>query len=411
MIDSGSDVSLINIGVIRRLKKLGDISNTNANLSGANGLPVKTLGEINLGFQLEGVYFRNKFLVIENFSHDLLLGKDFLCEKGGVIDFEKGNMKIRDISIPFVDRNQLTVTSECKQVLKGYSTMVIPVKTNDLETHPKGDSIFVEGGILDADNRIFIPKCLLRPDGMIQITNTSNVNIIIEKDQNLATGIIIREYSKATPSFFCNKISREFGEYSETAKRGVTAKDLGVEDLSHDEQENLVRLINDSGVIREKLGKVSSLKHEIDTNGATPINTRQYRCPISKRELLRNEAQKMIVSGVVKPSNSPWNSPVVLVAKPSGEQRFAIDFRKVNSVTKKQAYPVPRIDDCLNSLGTGKYFTCLDLESAYWQVPLEEEAKQKTAFSVEGLGHLEFQVMPYGLVNAGQLFNVSWTRH
>ena len=83
MIDSGSDVSLINMGVIRRLGKSGDISNTNATLSGANGLPVKTLGEINLGFQLEGVYFRNRFLVVETFSHGVLLGKDFLCEKGG----------------------------------------------------------------------------------------------------------------------------------------------------------------------------------------------------------------------------------------------------------------------------------------------------------------------------------------
>ena len=408
MIDSGSDVSLINAEVIKKLGHINKLVETNAVLSGANGLPINVLGVYEMGFQLEGVYYRNKFLVVDKFTQGVLLGKDFLFDKGAIVDFQNGEMKIGDLVIPFTETQAMRLNSASNIVIKGYETMVVPVITNEIRGSPKGDSILIDGGFLDEDNRLFIPKCLLKQDGMIQISNTSGQDLTIKEGQLLATGDIIREYAKATPSFFCNKISRVgIGNRAEEyapEKCMVTAKDLGVEDLSSIEQEDLVKIVNESGVIRNKLGQVTSTEHQIDTNGADAINTRQYRCPISKREIIRNEAQKMIVAGIVKPSDSPWNSPVVLVAKPSGEYRFAIDFRKLNAVTKKQAYPVPRIDDCLNSLGTGKYFTCLDLESAYWQVPLAEEAKQKTAFSVEGLGHLQFEVMPYGLVNAGATF-------
>ena len=406
MIDTGSDVSLVSEGIINRLKKYNLVGATNAKLSGANGLPVEVLGEIAMGFQMEGGYFQSKFLVVENFSHGILLGKDFLSNKGAIVDFHRGEMKIGKLIIPFIDKSKVNITSATNMVLEPYETKIVPVITKRSEWTPEGDSIFVGGGFLDEGQRVFIPKCLTRHDGRIQVSNVTDRKFVIKEGQSLATGDIIREYAKATPSFYCNKVTCVEGEDipSGIKRRLVTAKDLDIGDLAPREQEELVQIVNDSGVIRDKLGKVTTMNHEIDTNGAIPINTRQYSCPIFKRELIRNEAQKMLVSGVVTPSNSPWNSPVVLVAKPSGEQRFAIDFRKLNAVTKKQAYPVPRIDDCLNSLGTGKFFTCLDLESAYWQVPLEEDAKQKTAFSVEGLGHLHFNVMPYGLVNAGATF-------
>ena len=119
---------------------------------------------------------------------------------------------------------------------------------------------------------------------------------------------------------------------------------------------------------------------------------------------MMNEAKRMLVKGIVRHSVFPLNSPVVLCQKGDGSVRFAIDFRKVDKVTRKEPYPIPRIDDSLNSLGGGKLFTTLDLESAYWQVPLDEASIEKTAFSIPGVGHLEFVVMPYGLSNAGSCF-------
>ena len=111
----------------------------------------------------------------------------------------------------------------------------------------------------------------------------------------------------------------------------------------------------------------------------------------------------MLVADIIKPSKSPWSSPVVLVTKPDGTARFCLDYRKSNAVTKKDAYPIPRIDDTLDALGKAKFFTTLDLESGYWQIPMKDEDKEKTAFSTSQ-GHWEFQTMPFGVVNGPACF-------
>ena len=111
----------------------------------------------------------------------------------------------------------------------------------------------------------------------------------------------------------------------------------------------------------------------------------------------------MLEQGVVKPSRSPWSSPIVTVKKKDGSWRFCVDYRKLNSVTHQGAYPLPRIDATLDSLAGATYFTTLDLASGYWQVEVEEQDKEKTAFSTPK-GHFEFNVMPFGLTNAPATF-------
>ena len=88
----------------------------------------------------------------------------------------------------------------------------------------------------------------------------------------------------------------------------------------------------------------------------------------------------MLEAGVICPSSSPLSSPLVLVKKKDGTWRFCIDFRKVNAVTHRDAYPLPRIDETLDSLAKASLFSTLDLASGYWQVELEEAAREKTAF-------------------------------
>ena len=102
----------------------------------------------------------------------------------------------------------------------------------------------------------------------------------------------------------------------------------------------------------------------------------------------------MLERGIIRASNSPWSSPIVLAPKKDGDYRFCVDFRRVNSVTKKDTHPMPRIDQILDQLGGARYFSTLDLASGYWQVPLREEDMEKTPFSV-GADHYEFTVMPH----------------
>ena len=107
--------------------------------------------------------------------------------------------------------------------------------------------------------------------------------------------------------------------------------------------------------------------------------------------------------GVIQPSSSPWASPIVLVRKKDGTLTICVDYRHLNSVTKPDTFPLPRIDDLLDQLGNAKFFTTLDLAAGYWQIRVADDSIQKTAF-VTPTGLFEFRVMPFGLTNAPAVF-------
>ena len=117
------------------------------------------------------------------------------------------------------------------------------------------------------------------------------------------------------------------------------------------------------------------------------------------------QVQQMLSSDVIRPSNSPWTSPVVMVRKKDGSLRFYVDFRQLNAVTVKDAHPLPRIDDLLDALHGAKWFSTLDLKSGYWQVPIAEQDKEKTAFRTSSGQLFEFNQVPFGLCNAPATFS------
>ena len=141
----------------------------------------------------------------------------------------------------------------------------------------------------------------------------------------------------------------------------------------------------------------------IDVGNNHPIKMRPYRTPIKNREVIDKAVDEMLDADVIRRSRSPWSFPVVIVDKKDGSKRFCVDFRKLNQITKKNSYPLPLIDDILALLGKSKYFTSLDLKSGYWQVAMDEQDKEKTAFACHK-GLFEFNVMPFGLSNAPAVF-------
>eukprot|EP00731_Ephydatia_muelleri_P031479 Em0022g993a len=149
----------------------------------------------------------------------------------------------------------------------------------------------------------------------------------------------------------------------------------------------------------------------ITASACTPTQSKRIKnqlwIPHAHREEVRKLLQDMLAKLAIQPSDSPWSSPIVLVTKTDGSTRFCMDYRKVNTVTSKDAYPLPRVDDPFGTLAGSKLFSTLDLATGYWQVEVADEVKEKAAFlTPEGL--YQFEVMPFELCNALATFPTSY---
>ena len=138
------------------------------------------------------------------------------------------------------------------------------------------------------------------------------------------------------------------------------------------------------------------------TDGNKPIKNQPYRCN-PQMHTLEQQIVKLKLANLIEPADSPWAAPVVMVTKPDGSWRFCVDFRKVNNLTIKDSYPLPRTDDTLASLAGATIFTSLDLISGYHQLPLSKEAQRIATFTSH-IGTFSYKSLPFGLVNAPAAF-------
>ena len=181
-----------------------------------------------------------------------------------------------------------------------------------------------------------------------------------------------------------------------------------LEHLSPIQQQQLKDLFQDfSDIIsqgEDDLGCTPLLQHTIETKGPPLRQPYRRQNPAVRQEEMA-QVQQMLTSGVIRPSNSPWASPVVMVKKKDGSLCFCVDFRQLNAATIKDAHPLPRIDNFLDALHGARWFTTLDLKSGYWQVPIQERDKEKTDFRTSGGQLFEFNQVPFGLCNAPATFS------
>ena len=185
------------------------------------------------------------------------------------------------------------------------------------------------------------------------------------------------------------------------------ALSLGGEGLNSDQQAQLQALLRKWSHVfaanDEDFGRTAIVTHRIPTGTAPPSRERYRPIPPKLYTELRVLLQGMLDSGVVKESASPWAAPVVLVKKKDGSLRFCVDYRKLNAVTHKDSFPLPRIEESLTSLGKSEWYSTLDLASGYWQVEVAPDDQEKTAFATP-FGLYQFERMPFGLCNAPATF-------
>ena len=153
-----------------------------------------------------------------------------------------------------------------------------------------------------------------------------------------------------------------------------------------------------------EIGCTDITEHDIELLDQEPFKERFRRIALPLVEEVRQHIQEILDGGAIRPSQSPWCNAVVLVRKKDGSRRFCIDYRRLNAKTKKDSYPLPQMQETMESMVGTWYFSCMDLKSGFWQVKMLEKACQYTAFTMGSMGVYEFLHMLYGLCNTPTTF-------
>jgi hypothetical protein len=185
----------------------------------------------------------------------------------------------------------------------------------------------------------------------------------------------------------------------------VTELDIDQDNILNEHQKQSLRELlmkhkDIFGTSETDIGQCNRIKHRIDLIDPTPFKQSHRRIPPSMIDEVRAHLEQLLSCGVIRPSKSPFASPIVLVRKKSGKLRLCVDYRKLNEHTVKDSYALPRIEEVLDSLHGARYFTTIDMKSGYYQVEMEESHKERTSFTMGPLGFYEYNKMPFGLTNS-----------
>ena len=198
----------------------------------------------------------------------------------------------------------------------------------------------------------------------------------------------------SVPDFSDDNIELEFRQNNSEFINKLDSQLQHLDINCRNQIKSLISTYND--VFSDFPGLTNQIFHDIDVGDAAPIKQAPYRVNPKKANLMSNEIDKMLKSDIIEPSTSSWSSPVILIPKEVGSVRTVVDLRKVNSVSKGDSFPLPRIDDIIDKIGHAKFLSKFDARKGYFQVPLTDRAKPITAF-VTSQGLFQFKRMPYGV--------------
>ncbi|UYV74124.1 K02A2.6-like [Cordylochernes scorpioides] len=384
LIDTGAVVSCIDEELSYKLK-LKVVKDNNLNLKAAGDQKLNAKGRSMEKYTIQ-------MIVLEKCNPKIILGDDFLSHYKALINCRNNTLWIEspnnidqdDTSLKYARAVEDRIIPEFSLCLvKGYCEPT----TDDKE-------ILIENlSSLTSKYGLITTRSLLKNTRFpnIWLLNPSSKPIKIHRHMKI--GII-------------SEVDRMY----KTDHRAVSSIDLNFDinpDLSSEERNQVLMLLYEYKEMfaapDDYKGRTHLVRHKIKTNSDIPIRKNPYRVSLREREIINNQIDKMLKKGIISHSSSPWASPVILVKKKDGTFRFCVDYRNLNSITVKDQYPLPRIDDCFDSLHGSRYFTSLDLCSGYWQVEVEEQDREKTAFvTPDGLYH--FNVLPFGLCNGPATF-------
>ena len=406
LIDCGSEVSIIPV----RWSEGLEIISSQKTLRAVNGTRITLYGEVELEIGVENEFIAGSFLVTDQID-TVILGLDWLTGNSCRLDFSTNELQVGAVGVQL---QRISRTDKCRRILVS-KHMKIPPKS---EVNVEGRMVYQdmrfneEPWVTENKNSvhpgIHVAQTLITSSNdksVVRVMNISNSPVELKDGDELCTASLVTEIIelKEEPEVV-EEVTIKEDEKTRVIHELINQVDTEVPVEYRDQLRLLLLRYNSAISLNDNdLGRTDVVKHHINTGAAPPIRQALRRIPQTQAQAVDEQLETMIKQNLIKPSQSNFASNVVLVKKKDGTYRFCVDYRRVNDISVKDAYPLPRIDECLDTMTGSAWFFTIDLRSGYFQVELAQEDAHKTAF-ITRRGLYEFQVMPQGMCNSAATF-------
>ena len=379
-------------------------------LVGVSGEQLQIQGIAEVSIQLANKCFQISLVVVNGLTTDAIIGLDFLEAHNCTLTIGDRLLHIPSCKSPIpvcgsthssTPTQVYAILAACESV-PAYSEKEVMVS---IPQYCKDKSHVLEA--METKVTIMAARTLVHPTTNtipVRLLNLSGEAVTLYEGTKIATIEEVDDSVALISSVSTSNQSNCSSDLQTALWNIVSRSDTELDETQEQALYNL--LLQYSGIFaidEHDFGHAKTIKHQINTGSSTPIRQQTRRVPRAHRQEAKHLVESMLNNKIITPSSSPWASPVVLVRKKDGSLRFCVDYRKINAITRKDAYPLPRVDDTLDALACCKWFTTLDLLSGYWQVEVDEKDREKTAFATPD-GLFEFTRMPFGLCNAPATF-------
>ncbi len=381
-------------------------------LRSANGSGLQVYGNVNLPVYIGRNAYMVTFVVC-SITEEAILGKPFLRQNRVEIKHHLCKIKIGSEHIPCFDKwaKPLNSTIRVAQTvtIESGQEYIVPGNVYYRSGRNKRAMIIGNNGFM-AKNNILVARVLVDPQVIhkkvpLRLFNVGNSDVTLKEGSLIAQLHSVTQVLDDLPS-----VQNIKGETSPNVTVPEHLNDLferGKVELNTEQQSNLAKLLTEYSDIfsqgSKDIGRTNVTKHDIETTNEKPVKIPPRYMSKEKQDDADAQIKQSIEMGIAQPSNSPWAAPVVMVKKKDGSYRMCVDYRALNDKSIKDAFPLPKIQEVLDTLSGTKLYSTLDLASGYWQVELTERAREKSAFCTRN-GLFEWLVMPFGLSNAPATF-------
>ena len=409
LVDTGASITLMSDEYFKAIPNLKMDSSPPFSVEGViAGSQLDVLGQVNLPIKVGKFISKpHPIVIVKGASQLCLLGMDFLDRFHVSIDVTNRCVlvpspsgEVEVVRVKILNYSQLhKVVAATKFEIPPRSALHVKVQVKDCDVDIDG---CIEGLEKESPSYL-VPRSLhaLR-DGatFIDCVNITDSKVLVQKGQALGNfSALSINPEPSTPEFQTN---------SDCPSDVNSLFDLSSTDLTEEQKEVVYQFLDDHrnviGTSDFDMGLTDTVEHRIELENSTPVKQPYRRFPAPLQKEIQAEISKLLKTGVIEPSHSSWASPLVPVRKRNGKLRMCIDYRQVNSQTKKDSFPLPNLSDAVSKFKDNKYFSSLDLLSGYHQISVETNSREITAFS-DGQNLYQYARMPFGVTNGPASFS------